>query len=64
MFDAMNVQKFDGNDFKCRYLKEHLNYSCVKCLLLVETANPVLNELIRIIGRISIPVAGFVWMKK
>ena len=30
MFDAMNVQKYDATDFKCRYLKEHLNRECVR----------------------------------
>lgn len=30
MFDAMNVQRFDGNDWRCRCLKRHLNYPCVK----------------------------------
>lgn len=31
MFDAMNIQDFDGNDWRCRCLREHTNYSCVKC---------------------------------
>lgn len=30
MFDAMNIQDFDENDWRCRCLKEHTNYSCVK----------------------------------
>lgn len=30
MFDAMNVQKYDSTNYKCEYLKEHLNRQCVK----------------------------------
>lgn len=30
MFDAMNVQKIDETNFKCRYLKKCLNKKCVK----------------------------------
>ena len=30
MFNAMNVQKYDEGNFKCRYLKKHLNKPCVK----------------------------------
>lgn len=30
MFNAMNVQKYDESNFKCRYLKKHLNKPCVK----------------------------------
>lgn len=30
MFDAMNVQKYDASDFRCEYLKKHLNLPCVK----------------------------------
>lgn len=30
MFDAMNVQKYDETNYKCLYLKEHLNRPCVK----------------------------------
>ncbi len=30
MFDAMNVQKYNDSDFRCEYLKKHLNYPCVK----------------------------------
>lgn len=30
MFNAMNIQDFDKNDWRCRCLKEHTNYSCVK----------------------------------
>lgn len=30
MFNAMNVQKYDERNFKCKYLKKHLNKPCVK----------------------------------
>lgn len=30
MFDAMNVQKYDSSNYKCRYLKDHLNRQCVR----------------------------------
>lgn len=30
MFDAMNVQKYDVNNEKCKILKQHLNYDNVK----------------------------------
>lgn len=30
MFNAMNIQDFDGNDWRCRCLKKHVNYPCVK----------------------------------
>lgn len=31
MFDAMNIQDFNEKDWRCRCLKQHTNYSCVKC---------------------------------
>ena len=30
MFDAMNVQRYNASDFRCEYLKKHLNFPCVK----------------------------------
>ena len=30
MFNAMNVQTYNEKDFRCKYLKDHLNFSCVK----------------------------------
>ncbi|MCM1181108.1 MAG: polysaccharide pyruvyl transferase family protein [Clostridium sp.] len=32
MFDAVNVQDFNDKDWRCRCLKQHTNYSCVKCI--------------------------------
>lgn len=32
MFNAMNIQEFDENDWRCLYLKKHLNYSNVKMI--------------------------------
>ncbi|MGN0437431.1 MAG: polysaccharide pyruvyl transferase family protein [Lachnospiraceae bacterium] len=32
MFDAMNIQKYNGNDWKCRYLQEHANRPNVKMI--------------------------------
>lgn len=32
MFDAMNIQKFDENSWKCLCLKEHANHLCVKMI--------------------------------
>ena len=30
MFNAMNLQKYNENDWRCRFLKKHVNYNCVK----------------------------------
>jgi hypothetical protein len=30
MFDAMNIQDYDDKDWRCRCMKDHTNYSCVK----------------------------------
>lgn len=32
MFNAMNIQKADQNNWKCRFLLEHLNLPCVKMI--------------------------------
>lgn len=32
MFDAMNVQRYSQDDWRCQMLKKHANYSCVKMI--------------------------------
>ncbi len=32
MFDAMNIQDYNGKDWRCRFLKKHANYDCVKMI--------------------------------
>jgi len=32
MFDAMNIQKANPADWRCRFLKRHANYDCVKMI--------------------------------
>ena len=45
MFNAANVQKYNATDFRCRYLKEHLNKSCVKYFT-TRDMQPGVNRLI------------------